>query len=672
MKCKICGSEIGNRRFCNMCGAEAPADSVTQTQLKNPSESLRQSMIGQSGPLKLVYTDDGAYQEKNVLKTEQDAGNTETDGTTVLTDADSFGLYSGTVYGKQEKEEKVINEYVKAKSKKELRKEKKEKKKAEQGYVNKIPFIVTIIILAVFTVGLTVALIYFIFFGNKVYIEVLAEIDSTMYAYSEADDTVMVCDGTGKKLTGVSTADKVAADNSALIRYNENGDLVYQFIDGSETTLGSVDNYYANANLTAIVTVKNNTDSVSLGFFYEGKLLNNMGNFDSVRDVKVSDTGGYFSFCTDYTETRWENDSSLPQGGHYIQVPMNDVYIVNYNGETKKILTSEIKITPNYITSDGQLFYTDAEKKKLYIYQNGEADDVLYDAYNIIFYENLNSFLILTKDYELWYGSFAEKRQEPYLVATGVEDVYMVGGNKNFEDYRNVRRSYKVTRSCSSYDTDMLILYTKNGSTYINEPALLSDSVKLRATSEDADTFFTYEDTAYYKAGEKLYRMDKDTLISSEENKRTGEVIETYNWSEGYEVADIGDNYYDILNDGKVIFLKEGVLSYYDGNEIQTYDEGVLMCAVNDSSCGFMYIKNTGELYYSMGPETGDAEKLCDVSTVTTLAVTNETAYYIEGNGNIKTINTKDKVVTEISDTANTELILLRNKEYVVESEEES
>ncbi len=54
MKCKICGSEIGNRRFCNMCGAEAPADSVTQTQLKNPSESLRQSMIGQSGPLKLV------------------------------------------------------------------------------------------------------------------------------------------------------------------------------------------------------------------------------------------------------------------------------------------------------------------------------------------------------------------------------------------------------------------------------------------------------------------------------------------------------------------------------------------------------------------------------------------------------------------------------------------
>lgn len=54
MKCKICGSEIGNRRFCNMCGAEVPADSVTQTQLKNPSESLRQSMIGQSGPLKLV------------------------------------------------------------------------------------------------------------------------------------------------------------------------------------------------------------------------------------------------------------------------------------------------------------------------------------------------------------------------------------------------------------------------------------------------------------------------------------------------------------------------------------------------------------------------------------------------------------------------------------------
>lgn len=156
--------------------------------------------------------------------------------------------------------------------------------------------------------------------------------------------------------------------------------------------------------------------------------------------------------------------------------------------------------------------------------------------------------MILTKDDELWYGSFAEKRQEPYLVATGVEDVYMVGGNKNYEDYRNVRRSYKVTNSCSSYDTNMLILYTKNGSTYINEPALLSDSVKLCAIPEDADTFFTYEDTAYYKAGEKLYRMDKDTLISSEENKRTGEVIETYNWSEGYEVADIGDSYYDILN----------------------------------------------------------------------------------------------------------------------------
>ncbi len=671
MKCKICGSEIGNRRFCNMCGAEAPADSVTQTQLKNPSESLRQSMIGQSGLLKLVYTDDGAYQEKNVLKTEQDAGNIETDGTTVLTDVDSFGLYSGTVYGKQEKEEKVINEYVKTKSKKELRKEKKEKKKAEQGYVNKIPFIVTIIILAVFTVGLTAALIYFIFFGNKVYIEVMAEIDSTMYAYSEADDTVMVCDGTGKKLTGVSTADKVAADNSALIRYNENGDLVYQMIDGTETTLGPVDNYYANANLTAIVTVKKGTDSVSLGFFYEGKILNNMGSFSNVRDVKVSDTGGYFSFCTDYTETRWENDSGLPQGGQYVQVPMNDLYIVNYNGETKKILTSEIKITPDYITGKGQLFYTDAEEKKLYIYQNGETDDVLYNVYNIIFYENLNSYLILTKDNELWYGSFAEKRQDPYLVATGVEDIYMVGGNKSFEDYRDVKRCYKVTRSCSSYDVNMLILYTKNESTYINEPALLADSVMLKAAPEEAETFFTYKDTAYYKAGNVLYRMDKDTLLSSEENKRTGEVIETYNWSEGYEVADIGDNYYDILNDGKVIFLKEGVLSYYDGNEIQTYDEGILMCAVNDSSHGFMYVKDTGELYYSMGPENGDAEKLCDVSTVTALAVTNETAYYIEGNGNIKMVNTKDKVVTEVADTMNTELKLIRNKEFAVVSGEE-
>lgn len=664
MKCKVCGSEIGNRRFCNMCGAEASFESAPLKQVEDSSENLRRSMIGQSGPLKMMYTEDGVYNEKNILKTESVDDNLNIDGTTVLTDEDSFGIYSGTVYGKTDPEEKVIKKYVKEKSRKELRKELKEKKKAEQGYVNKIPFIVTIIVLAVLTVGLTVALIYYIFWGNKVYLEVLADVDSTIYAYSENEDSVMLCDGSGNKLVGINNAEKVAEDDTSLIKYNENNELLYQNINGTEENFGNVIDYYANPNLTTIVTIIKETDKISLNFFYDGQLLSNIGSFDNVRDVRVSDSGGYFSFCTDYTETRWEKDSSLPQGGQYVPVYMNDVYVVNYNGETRKILTSEVKLVPEYITSTGQLFYTDTDTKKLYVYQDGENDEILYNVHNIIFYENLSAYVILTNDSELWYGTFLEARQKPYMIATEVEDLYIVGGNKKYDEYRDIERSYKITKSCAVYDTDVLIIYAKNGSTFINEPSLKLDSVKLNASPDDMESFLKYDNTAYYKAGGLLYKMDKDSLVSSVEDKRTGEVINTYNWSYGYALVEIGDGYYEILNDGKVLLLQGGTLSFYNGKDIQEFDEGVMLCSVNDSSYGFMYVKNTGELYYSMGPDTGKPEKMCDVSTVTELIVTNGTAYYREGDGNVKMINTNDRVVTEIADTANTNLRIVRYFKY--------
>ncbi len=657
MKCAVCGSEIGNKKFCNMCGAEAPQGNSGELPEKR----------GQSEQLNLVYTESGVYQDKNVLRAENNQK--DMSGTTILTDDTLLGMYSGTAYQNNEVGNDIIRQYEKPKTRKEIRREKKEQKKKEQGYVNKVPYIVTIIILSIFTAGLTAATIYFALFADKVYLEVLQEVDASVYFYDEKNDDMALYGG--GKLSDISTAIAISDDHTAALYMDENGELEIKYINGNEYSLGIVDAYYTNSSLSTVVYVRHVNGGLNIGFFNEGSNIMEEENINNVRDIVVSDSGGYFAFITDYTESRWEEHSNMPEGGEYVKVKMNDVYIVNYNGESTKVITSESKLTLEYINTKGILFYTDTEDGTLYTYNDGESDEVLKNAKNIIYYENTDEFIVRTVNDELWYGS-VKLREEPYCLATDIDGLYIIGGNLNKREYRNIKGTVQVIGDRASYDDCTTVIYTKNGTAYLNEPELNTESIKLNAGKrEDIETFLMFGNTAYYKAGGVLYELKKDVLFSTEENVRTGEITNTYNWSSsGNEIASIGDNKFGILNNGAVIYTNNKNLYIYESGKSTMYEENITDFTVNDSSHGFFYVMND-KLYYSMGYETGEDTELCDALDLEQLTASNERAYFKDtGTGKIMTVSTEDKTLSEAASYAG-EIILVRNVTYDIPEEEE-
>lgn len=626
LKCIVCGNELGNSIYCQMCGAD---NGAIMGDARKSSDNM-----GSSGD---IYggNSDYAYKRSNILISEQqveDTSNSQSvpEGTIVLTYDEIVNMsQSGALVRENEKSKEVTNniipEYERPKSNKELKKETKELKKSQQGYVNIVPFVVTIVILGVLLIGVTALLIYYVFFGRKEYIEIMQEVSASIYIDDKANQQILSCDG--GTLKDLNNAEVVAQNNESALFMGTSGNLVHRHIDGRENDMGMVTDYFANDDLTTVVCLIANEEESGIDVWYDEVRYNVENQLNSVNDVVMSDKNGYFAFFNEYETTYWEENERLEAGGEYITVVHRDIYLVNGNGESKMIYSTEDNnIVINYVTNNGYVFFTEENKNTTYIVKDGEEKSIGFDCENIIYYEDIDQYIMIDGSGDLYYGVVSSRTNEAELIATNVDSMIDIGGNQMQDGYGNVGRWMSIYEGGYSYSDTPQIVYGKNENTYFIRPEYMKESVIISGSIDKITDIYSWNnEKVYFIMDDSFGLITLTKRVESEEEKDS--FIET--WSE-YRIVNKGiDGKFSILADGSLLYGKNGNLYGYGEDKQFLLRENIQNFCANDNSSGYMYVKDDA-LYYSYGLsyEEDTDRHISDVTGIDCMISNNHTVYY--------------------------------------------
>ena len=611
MKCIVCGNEIGNSRYCQMCGADNGVDNGAYSG----------AMYGGNSGY--------AYSSANILVGDQE-NNKSPDGTTVLSFEEMAKISKSDILSENNEQlnksnDNIIPEYEKPKSKKEIKSEEKELKKSQQGYVNLVPFIIAIIALGILLILAVAVLIYYIFFGRKEYIEIMPEVSASIYIDDTANNQIISSEG--EILSDLDGAEKVAQNMESALFLEESGELIHRYIDGKEKNLGAVTYYYANDNLTTIVCLTENEEKYNIDVWYDEARYSVENQLNNVNNVVLSDQKGYFAFLNEYEETYWEENERLDDGGENITIVHRDLYLVNGNGESKLIYSTEdnaIKI--NYVTNNGYIFFTEENKNGTYIIKDGEEKRIGYGCESIIYYEDIDQYIMLDTNGDMYYGVISSRINEAEAVATNIDHLIDIGGNQQQEGYENVGEGILIYDGGYSYSETPQIAYEKNESMYFIRPEYMNESVKVSETIDNITDIYSWNNEKVFFIEENKFGVI--SLVSREESEEDKDTyVET--WSEYRLIKREKGKDVSVLADGSFLYINNENLYCYDDGESELLRKNIQNFCANDNSNGYMYVKNN-DLYYSYGvgyKESADVY-ISEVMDADYMISNNHTVYY--------------------------------------------
>ncbi|MCM1084556.1 MAG: hypothetical protein NC393_13870 [Clostridium sp.] len=344
--------------------------------------------------------------------------------------------------------------------------------------------------------------------------------------------------------------------------YNINGNLIEK-----ENVLNFIPNeaflYKTSDNSCAIwaeeadggmhISLKN-----KYGSFFVKKVTNDLVN------ICISSKGCYSAYSETWTYEKWVEDRSIEAGGKYETVKVTDLYRISPYGESKLMVSKEAPIVLSGITDTGSIIYIDSEKEETVFVSDTDEETIEGTSKKTVVYNDTGIAFLLSEKGDLYlvkgnaktdtdsvenYGTILSQK-----IATEVKDFYFI------DDNGYVKKAKQIENVASSESVSMMIIYVKEGTTYIYTAG--KEEPSMRLLDEEIDfSKIAYIDTEemYYEDGE-IYRH-----YSKEENG-TWTCVQTDKISEFKNCCGKG---YSVLRDGTIYYHDKWDWKLDDADEIK-------------------------------------------------------------------------------------------------------
>lgn len=240
------------------------------------------------------------------------------------------------------------------------------------------------------------------------------------------------------------------------------------------------------------------------GSFFVKNVTNNLIS------VCISSKGCYGAYSETWTYKKWVEDRNLEAGGKYETVKVTDLYRISPYGESKLMVSTEDFVVLKGITDKGTIIYIDSEKEETVFVSDTDEKTVEGKSKKTVVYNDMGTAYLLSEKGDLYLvksdaGTDAEGAEyygniQSSKIATDVKDFYYI------EDNGYVKKAKQIEIAASSESISMMIIYVKEGTTYIYTAE--KEEPSMRLMDEEIDfSKITYLDTEqmYYKDGE-IYR----------------------------------------------------------------------------------------------------------------------------------------------------------------------
>ena len=240
------------------------------------------------------------------------------------------------------------------------------------------------------------------------------------------------------------------------------------------------------------------------GSFFVNNVTNNLA------DICISTRGCYGAYSETWTYKKWVEDRSLETGGKYETATVTDLYRISPYGESKLMVSTEDSVVLKGVTDRGTLIYIDSEKEETVLVSDTDERTVEGKSKKTVVYNDTGTAYLLSEKGDLYlakgnagtdvgsaedYGNIQSRK-----IATDVKDFYYI------EDNGYAKKAKQAESTASSESVSMMILYVKEGTTYIYTAE--KEEPSMRLMNEEIDfSKIAYLDTGqmYYEDGE-IYR----------------------------------------------------------------------------------------------------------------------------------------------------------------------
>lgn len=294
--------------------------------------------------------------------------------------------------------------------------------------------------------------------------------------------------------------------------YDVNGNLMIPVI--TEEQLSQKSNKYAISNSQNGAIWSEKTENQ-----YDIYVLSDNGNYkvqehlNNISDIYISSNAVYAAYSTTWTYKKWVEDHSTENGGYYDVITVVDLYRVSPYGECKRMASLEEKVELSGVTDNGAIIYVNKDENNTVVLMDNMQTAIDGEINKAVVFSELNAAVFLSDNGDLYYmcpfgtvknENVDNETVESYLIATGVENFIYTEDDK----YNQIVKS--VNGIMTSDSSSSLIMYTKNGNTYIHN--CISMDVPMRLANEtvraDGVLNINAECILYEKDG-KYYQFDK-------------------------------------------------------------------------------------------------------------------------------------------------------------------
>ncbi len=265
--------------------------------------------------------------------------------------------------------------------------------------------------------------------------------------------------------------------------------------------------------------------NISLKNIYGTFLVQNVPN--KLVNIYISSKGCYGAYSETWTYRTWVEDRNSESGGRYETVNVTDLYRISPYGESKLMVSEEKPITLTGVTDDGNIIYIDDEENETVSMSDTDREIIDGKVDKAVIYNDTGAGIFLTDKGELYYikgniemhgnniGDY--ENTESYKIATDVKDFYYINDN-GYE-----KKVKQVEDIASTESISMMIIYVKEGVTYVHDTGNKAASTRLMNQEIDILKIYYLEDKQiYYRDGE-IFRhyIKKDSgLWTYEETDR--------------------------------------------------------------------------------------------------------------------------------------------------------
>lgn len=252
---------------------------------------------------------------------------------------------------------------------------------------------------------------------------------------------------------------------------------------------------------------------------YDIYVLNDNGNYkvqenlDNISDIHISSNAIYAAYSTTWSYKEWVEDRSSENGGFYDVITVVDLYRVSPYGECKRMASLEENVKLSGVTDNGALIYVNKDENNTVVLMDNMQTSIDGEIYKAVVFNELNAAVFLSGNGNLYYmcpfdtlknGDVDHEAPESYMIATGVEDFVYTESGQYTQGVKSID-GVVTTDSSSS-----LIMYMKNGNTYIHDCSSMDAPMRLADEALTADGVLRiHAACVLYKKDGKYFQYDR-------------------------------------------------------------------------------------------------------------------------------------------------------------------